>query len=394
MKIAVDDSVCTLNAECTYAAPDVFRIVDGELVYDAEPTPEQEAAVREAVDACPTPRDRAGRGMTARPSRSPGSGLRPARARVVRQLPPRVHRAPRPLPGRPQRRLERLLGAPALRGRPRRRGRPGAVHDDRAERRAEARLHRPAARRSISTRPSTRPTGARSTPTSPRRRWRRSSPRCGGSSPTCSTRSSPPGGGDFCAEFTHRLPGYVFAEFFNLTPELGMAIREATREFVDAVQRFEAEDVKRTSLALYDIARTIIEMRQDEPLDPADDPDDRPARGAGRRRAAARGDAARHDPPVHRRRDGRPVRLHRQHGRPPRRAPRAAGAAARRSEPGPGRRRGVPAPAHAVPRLRPHADPGRRDRRPADPQGRAGRARLRLGQPRRVRLPRARASSC
>jgi cytochrome P450 len=80
------------------------------------------------------------------------------------------------------------------------------------------------------------------------------------------------GGGDFCAEFTHRLPGYVFAEFFNLTPELGMAIREATREFVDAVQRFEAESVKRTSLALYDIARTIIAMRREEPLDPADDP--------------------------------------------------------------------------------------------------------------------------
>jgi len=80
------------------------------------------------------------------------------------------------------------------------------------------------------------------------------------------------GGGDFCAEFTHRLPGYVFAEFFNLTPELGMAIREATREFVDAVQRFRGEDVKRTSLALYDIARTIIEMRKVEPLDPEDDP--------------------------------------------------------------------------------------------------------------------------
>jgi cytochrome P450 len=80
------------------------------------------------------------------------------------------------------------------------------------------------------------------------------------------------GGGDFCKEFTHRLPGYVFAEFFNLTPELGMAIREATREFVDAVQRFEIEGVKRTSLALYDIARTIIDMRRAEPLDPADDP--------------------------------------------------------------------------------------------------------------------------
>jgi cytochrome P450 len=80
------------------------------------------------------------------------------------------------------------------------------------------------------------------------------------------------GGGDVCAGFTHRLPGYVLAEFFNLTPDLGMAIREATREFVDAVQRFRPDDVKRTSLALYEIARALIEMRRAEPLDPADDP--------------------------------------------------------------------------------------------------------------------------
>jgi cytochrome P450 len=80
------------------------------------------------------------------------------------------------------------------------------------------------------------------------------------------------GGGDICAEFTHRLPGYVFAHFFNLTPELGMQIREATREFVAAVQLFDMERVKVTSLALYDIAREIIEMRKAEPRDPADDP--------------------------------------------------------------------------------------------------------------------------
>ena len=80
------------------------------------------------------------------------------------------------------------------------------------------------------------------------------------------------GGGDICAEFTHRLPGYVFAHFFNLTPELGMQIREATREFVAAVQKFDMESVKVTSLALYDIAREIIEMRKAEPRDPADDP--------------------------------------------------------------------------------------------------------------------------
>jgi cytochrome P450 len=55
------------------------------------------------------------------------------------------------------------------------------------------------------------------------------------------------GGGDICAEFTHRLPGYVFAQFFNLTPELGMRIREATREFVGAVQRFDMEATKATT---------------------------------------------------------------------------------------------------------------------------------------------------
>jgi len=54
MRIRVDREVCSLNAECTYAAPDVFRMEDGELVYEPEPTPEQEAAVREAIDACPT----------------------------------------------------------------------------------------------------------------------------------------------------------------------------------------------------------------------------------------------------------------------------------------------------------------------------------------------------
>jgi cytochrome P450 len=80
------------------------------------------------------------------------------------------------------------------------------------------------------------------------------------------------GRGDVCAEFTHRLPGYVFAHFFDLTPELGMQIREATREFVAAVQKFDVDGVKATSLALYDIAREIIEMRKAEPRDPADDP--------------------------------------------------------------------------------------------------------------------------
>ncbi len=80
------------------------------------------------------------------------------------------------------------------------------------------------------------------------------------------------GTGDICADFSYQLPGYVFAEFFNLTPELGLEIREATREYNYAVQEARDEDVKRTSMLLYDLARTIIELRKAEPLDPADDP--------------------------------------------------------------------------------------------------------------------------
>jgi cytochrome P450 len=80
------------------------------------------------------------------------------------------------------------------------------------------------------------------------------------------------GGGDMCEDFSYRLPGYVFAEFFNLTPELGLRIREASRDFNVAVQDFVEADVKRTSMALYDIAREIIALRKAEPLDPADDP--------------------------------------------------------------------------------------------------------------------------
>jgi cytochrome P450 len=80
------------------------------------------------------------------------------------------------------------------------------------------------------------------------------------------------GGGDICAEFTHRLPGHALADFFNLTPGQGMEIREATREFVAAVQRFDMESVKKTSLALYDIARAMIADRRANPRDPDDDP--------------------------------------------------------------------------------------------------------------------------
>ena len=55
MRVVVDWDVCMLDAECTPAAPGVFRIGDeGELEVDPHRSPEQAEAVREAIDACPT----------------------------------------------------------------------------------------------------------------------------------------------------------------------------------------------------------------------------------------------------------------------------------------------------------------------------------------------------
>ncbi len=74
------------------------------------------------------------------------------------------------------------------------------------------------------------------------------------------------GGGDLCDAFTHRFPGYVFADFFNLPADLGLQIREVTARYNRALQEARDELVKSTSIELYDIARTIITMRQQDPL--------------------------------------------------------------------------------------------------------------------------------
>ena len=80
------------------------------------------------------------------------------------------------------------------------------------------------------------------------------------------------GGGDLCAEFARKLPGYVFAEFFHLSTALSMAIKETTVLYNQALQQADDELVKQTSVRLYDLARQIIEMRKADPWDPAEDP--------------------------------------------------------------------------------------------------------------------------
>ncbi len=77
---------------------------------------------------------------------------------------------------------------------------------------------------------------------------------------------------DFCVDFAHALPGLVFAKFFNLPVETSMEIREVTKGYTAALNEFSDEVVKKASLELYAIARTMIDERKAHPLPVEDDP--------------------------------------------------------------------------------------------------------------------------
>ncbi len=76
---------------------------------------------------------------------------------------------------------------------------------------------------------------------------------------------------DICEDFTSHLSIYVFAEWMNMPEDLLPELRTIGRAYNFAVQNFEDEMVKETSLKLYDIAAQVIQMRKDEPLDPGED---------------------------------------------------------------------------------------------------------------------------
>jgi cytochrome P450 len=76
---------------------------------------------------------------------------------------------------------------------------------------------------------------------------------------------------DICADFGSRLPMYVFATFFKVPTETASAIKEVGSVFNRAVQNFDDEKVKETSIQLYEIAKGIIESRRENPMDPEDD---------------------------------------------------------------------------------------------------------------------------
>jgi ferredoxin len=55
VRVAVDRSLCESNALCVGAAPAVFDLDDDDLliVLDAQPSPDQQDRVRDAVGLCP-----------------------------------------------------------------------------------------------------------------------------------------------------------------------------------------------------------------------------------------------------------------------------------------------------------------------------------------------------
>lgn len=79
-------------------------------------------------------------------------------------------------------------------------------------------------------------------------------------------------GVDFCEDFAHPLPARVLARFFNLPVETAMEIREITRGYTAALNNASDDVVKTASLALYGVARRMIDERKAHPLPVQDDP--------------------------------------------------------------------------------------------------------------------------
>jgi cytochrome P450 len=80
------------------------------------------------------------------------------------------------------------------------------------------------------------------------------------------------GEGDICGDFSSHLPIYVFAEWMKMPAELVQTLRMVGRNYNVAVQSNDIAVTKETSLKLYEMARALIAMRKESPLDPEEDP--------------------------------------------------------------------------------------------------------------------------
>ncbi|MEN9893152.1 MAG: hypothetical protein RLY78_3447 [Pseudomonadota bacterium] len=80
------------------------------------------------------------------------------------------------------------------------------------------------------------------------------------------------GGGDLCGEFSARFPVRVFGHWMNLDGALEAQLMQSGPAFIQAVQAFDTDAMRGTSLVLYDMARTLVAARRADPRPADEDP--------------------------------------------------------------------------------------------------------------------------
>jgi cytochrome P450 len=80
------------------------------------------------------------------------------------------------------------------------------------------------------------------------------------------------GHGDICEDYASHLAVRVFGHWMNLPAQQVDVLRLAGQAFVMAVRSGASDGMKRTSLALYDMARELVALRKAQPQDLARDP--------------------------------------------------------------------------------------------------------------------------
>jgi cytochrome P450 len=75
------------------------------------------------------------------------------------------------------------------------------------------------------------------------------------------------GQGNICEDFSAKLPIAVFAEWMNLPRDQIDTLRATGAAYAVAVQSFNGEMVKKTSLKLYEMARGLIALRKAAPME-------------------------------------------------------------------------------------------------------------------------------
>jgi cytochrome P450 len=80
------------------------------------------------------------------------------------------------------------------------------------------------------------------------------------------------GEGDICTEFAAQFAAWVETEWLNLTPDTAPRLASTASAWVNAWRQRDGEKTTHFSTQLYDIARTVLADRRDNPRDPEEDP--------------------------------------------------------------------------------------------------------------------------